>query len=239
MDKRLKHIYDNLEKMKIGLDDSFKFNCTMCGKCCINRDDILLTPKDLFKLAKAKDLSISDFIKRYCEVYIGHDSKVPIVRLLPIGPMKRCPLLSGNKCSVHSVKPVVCAMFPLGRCITLDKDKMRSGEFGEKDIQYIFQNPDCGDKRKVHTVREWLKDFDISAEDKFFIKWQRTIACISRFVHDHEKQFSDELLNKLENVFANILYLSYDLNEEFYPQFVSNADSLIKDIEAVNKGDQS
>ena len=49
MDNRLKEIADNLDKMKIGLDDTFKFNCTMCGKCCKNREDILLTPRDLQK----------------------------------------------------------------------------------------------------------------------------------------------------------------------------------------------
>ena len=52
MDNRLKTIVDNLDKMKIGLDDTFKFNCTLCGKCCKDREDILLTPRDIFRLAK-------------------------------------------------------------------------------------------------------------------------------------------------------------------------------------------
>ena len=29
MDKRLEYYYDNLKKLKIGLDEPFKFNCTM------------------------------------------------------------------------------------------------------------------------------------------------------------------------------------------------------------------
>ena len=48
MDKRLQTIAENLNKMKIGLDEPFKFNCTMCGKCCKCRTDILLNPKDVF-----------------------------------------------------------------------------------------------------------------------------------------------------------------------------------------------
>ena len=31
MSKRLEYYYDNLKKLKIGLDESFKFNCSMCG----------------------------------------------------------------------------------------------------------------------------------------------------------------------------------------------------------------
>lgn len=235
MDKRLKYFYDNLEKMKIGLDDSFKFNCTMCGKCCINRDDILLTPKDLFKLSVALDLKITDFILQYCEIYVGESSKIPIVRLKPVGPTKRCPLLKGNRCSVHSVKPVVCAMFPIGRCISLDNDKMRGGDFGGKDIQYIFQNPDCGDKRKVHTVREWLKDFDLSTEDEFFIKWHQTVASLSQFIHEFESKLGVKTLDDLENVFLVVLYLDYQLTEDFYPQFTHNANTLIEKLEALKK----
>lgn len=36
MDNRLKEIVDNFDQMKIGLDEPFKFHCTMCGKCCID-----------------------------------------------------------------------------------------------------------------------------------------------------------------------------------------------------------
>lgn len=48
MDKRLKEIVDNFDSMKIGVDEPFRFHCTMCGKCCINREDILLTPRDIY-----------------------------------------------------------------------------------------------------------------------------------------------------------------------------------------------
>ena len=117
MDERLKEIVNNLDTMKIGLDETFKFHCTMCGKCCIHREDILLSPKDIYNMAKELNLSAEDLFKQYCEVYIGPDSKVPIVRLKPRGSVKRCPLLKNRKCIVHKAKPTVCAMFPIGRCI--------------------------------------------------------------------------------------------------------------------------
>lgn len=47
MDNRLKEIVDNFDSLKIGADEPFRFHCTMCGKCCINREDILLTPRDI------------------------------------------------------------------------------------------------------------------------------------------------------------------------------------------------
>lgn len=57
MDNRLKEIIDNFDQMHIGVDEPFKFHCTMCGKCCINREDILLSPRDLYRVARELQLN--------------------------------------------------------------------------------------------------------------------------------------------------------------------------------------
>ena len=72
MDNRLKQIYDNFDRLKIGLDEEFKFNCTMCGKCCINREDILLNPKDMFNLAKELNMEPKQVLEAYCETSVCH-----------------------------------------------------------------------------------------------------------------------------------------------------------------------
>lgn len=125
MDNRLKEIVDNFDQMKIGLDEPFKFHCTMCGKCCIDREDILLTPRDIYNMSKELGLNPRDFFIAYCENYIGSDSRMPIVRLKPRGSIKRCPLLKDRKCSVHKAKPAVCAMFPIGRCIRFENKNVK------------------------------------------------------------------------------------------------------------------
>ena len=43
MDKRMQEILENYEKNALGMDDTFQFKCRECGKCCKNREDILLT----------------------------------------------------------------------------------------------------------------------------------------------------------------------------------------------------
>lgn len=35
----IKEIKEQLGYEEIGLDDTFVFHCTQCGKCCIHRDD--------------------------------------------------------------------------------------------------------------------------------------------------------------------------------------------------------
>lgn len=93
MNTRMEEIMHAIEHNKLTADDPFRFHCTQCGKCCINREDILLTPLDLFRIANELKLSLKEFIDQYCELYIGPDSHFPIIRLKPRGSIKRCPLL--------------------------------------------------------------------------------------------------------------------------------------------------
>lgn len=88
MNETLKNISDNYDKMHIGLDEPFKFHCTMCGKCCIEREDILLSPKDVFNMSKRLNITPNELFEKYCEMYIGSDSRMPIVRLKPRGSIR-------------------------------------------------------------------------------------------------------------------------------------------------------
>ena len=135
--------------VKLNLDDTFKFHCTECGKCCKHRNDILLTARDVYNMSKELNISITGLISEYCDVYLGQDSRIPIVRILPRGNVERCPFLKSNKCLVHKAKPTICAMFPVGRCLLLEEIK----------TQYILSKIECGDDSKTYTLREWLRLF--------------------------------------------------------------------------------
>ena len=222
-DKRLKEIVENLDDMKIGLDDSFKFHCTMCGRCCVNREDILLTPKDIYNIARELNKNPVDVLNSYCEWYIGSNSRVPIVRLLPQGYNRRCPLLNGNKCSVHRSKPAVCAMFPIGRCLTADAEKAKTGKIEFSEIQYIFTKPGCGDDAETHTVREWLSEFGMETEDQYFIHWHYTISEAGAVVRKLEKAGGKDSAELLWDVMLQCLYLNYDMEKDFSDQFEKNS----------------
>ncbi len=227
MDERLKNIVDNFDAMKIGVDESFKFHCTMCGKCCIYREDILLTPKDIYKMSKELGIKTKELFGKYCETYIGEDSRMPIVRLKPRGSIKRCPLLKDRKCSVHKAKPTVCAMFPIGRCLKLEGDSNPLEHVTVGQTQYIFTEPGCGDNAETHTVREWLGKFGIPLEDEFFLQWHKTIIELSGIFHKEEKKASEHVMELAWTAALVGLYLNYDMNQEFMPQFEENAREII------------
>lgn len=224
MDKRMEDILHNIENNSLGLDDTFQFKCRGCGKCCKNREDILLTARDIYNIAYSLGRTTEYIIDRYCEVYVGRDSRMPIVRLRPSGPEKACPLLRDRKCIVHKSKPVVCALFPLGRATAFKKG---DGSFGRPDSfqpRYFVQPAACGSKDHTHTVRSWLNQFNLPVEDEFYELWTEEITFISEFFRYIETlKVTEKTLDVLWNATFFALYINYDSEKELLPQFRENA----------------
>jgi len=220
--EELNAIAENLGQMQLGLDDTFRFKCHGCGKCCKNREDILLTPRDLFRLAKCMGLTPTQTMDRCCESYIGGQTGIPTVRLKPVGKNKVCPLLKENKCSVHASKPVVCALFPLGRFQKPSKDDPRlPGESG-----YLLM-PTSGCGRTFRTVRAYLESFGIPLEDVFHAQWNGTLMFLVDFFRDALRAGTPQpALNTLRDITFVLLYLRYDTESEFLPQFEASAATL-------------
>lgn len=101
----IKKLKEQLGYEEIGLDDTFTFHCTQCGKCCIHREDILLSPKDLFHIAKKLEITPEATLTQYCETYLGRNSHTPVVRLKPQGSVKCCPLskMFSTRCKARSL----------------------------------------------------------------------------------------------------------------------------------------
>lgn len=225
MDNRLKEIAENLDKMKIGIDEPFRFHCDQCGKCCINREDILLNPRDVYNMAKELGQEPKDIFALYCEYYIGDDSRFPFVRIKPRGSIKRCPLMKDHKCSIHKAKPTVCALFPIGRCISFEQKKEN---LTAEDITYIFTNPGCGDTSESHTVREWLGEFGIPLEDSYFLMWNNMLMTLSAIFRKAEKRVKPATMDHAWDLTFIKLYLDYDMTQEFLPQFEQTSKELIE-----------
>lgn len=238
MDERLKSIMEDFDKREIGLDAPFMFHCTMCGECCINREDILLNAFDVFRMSKALHLTPEEFCKRYCDIYPGAESRLVVVRLNPVGDLKICPLLKGKKCMVHEAKPTVCALFPLGRGI-INKQGDDPDKVVGADIKYIFTDPGCGDKAEIHTVREWLSSFGIPVDDPFFVKWQKITVKLSQFLREAEKTLDEKKMFKLWDCVYIYLYVKYDMERDFSEQFEENTLMLTMIMEVVKGEDDA
>jgi Fe-S-cluster containining protein len=228
MDKRLVKAVDDIESNALGLEDTFTFKCRACGKCCKNRDDIILTTRDLFNIARSLGRTIEYIIERYCETYIGETSRTPIVRLKPIGAEQICPLLVNRRCIVHTVKPTVCAMFPLGRGTKFDISE-KGAKIPEKcQPIYFIQSNSCGTQNKTQTVRYWLNLYGIPVEDEFYSLWTKMVSILSDTFHKFEILKIPEKDKKfLWDYVFHTVYISYDIDKELMPQFQENVEKLL------------
>ena len=227
--------FRDLESMTIGLDDTFKFHCDQCGKCCTHREDIILSPMDIFKMAKELKMTPVEFYHEYCVFNIGEHTRMPIVRLASEGKDTHCVLLKNHRCSVHKVKPAVCAMFPLGRYMSFEKDDYNAEAIDTSKVKYLLQPPECGDESETHTVREWLSGFDIKLEDEAFVQWQKAISRFSNKFKELEKKQDMLTMMEIWFVVRVSLYLQYDTSKEFLPQFNYNVENLLKLLDDIPK----
>ena len=228
-------MFRELESMTIGLDDTFKFHCDQCGKCCTHREDIILSPMDIFKMAKELKISTVDFYHEYCVFNIGEHTRMPIVRLASEGKDTHCVMLKNHRCSVHKVKPAVCAMFPLGRYMSFEKDDYNAEAIDTSKVKYLLQPPECGDESETHTAREWLSGFDIKLEDEAFVQWQKAISRFSNKFKELEKKQDMLTMMEIWFVVRVSLYLQYDTSKEFLPQFNYNVENLLKLLDDIPK----
>ena len=214
-DAKIKEMHENT----IGLDDSFNFKCIMCGKCCRNREDVLLTGPDVFRAAKELGMTIESFIHTYCEIYIGSTSRIPVCRIKPEGNDKHCPLLSENKCRIHSAKPSVCALFPLARVWD---------ENGE--ARYHVQSNLSHRSNKTYTVRKWLERNNLPTDDVPGRIWVETVTACVKFVLNNEDNLSEKEKTHVWNLMTFMMYYSYvdgiDLEKQMRAMKDSLTDSL-------------
>lgn len=85
-----------------------RFECTACGKCCVNHGDyalVFLTGQDIARAAEKLDLSSKEFLKRYTRRVHGErvlqDRGDGCVFLDPDG-----------LCRIYEARPLQCRTFP-------------------------------------------------------------------------------------------------------------------------------
>lgn len=193
-------IKNDIENRELGLDDSFQFGCKACGKCCRDKV-IMLNPYDIFQLTKYLNMSQAVFAQKYCGFSIGKESNLPIVYIDFKG--EPCPFLINKKCSVHKVKPFVCASYPLGRAVSNDK------------LVYFRQEVSCGNRYDKQIVRDWVYGFrNAEEEEQIYLVWSEILQMLVPII----SKIPNNEITPVVNMLGNSLYFSYDLHGPFLPQ---------------------
>lgn len=207
----------------LGLDDTFDFRCTACGKCCKHREDIILTPYDTFRLAEFFGRTPQEIIERYCEVYEGADSHFPVVHVPPVPPDNACPFLRNRKCVVHAKKPVLCRVYPLARIL------------GEGNPKYYFNGASCKHEPRTVTVRDWIADVASGEAEHAGTLWRDVILAIYPVIQPDKLNCSPAFRQKLIGILITGLWLHYDMRRSFAEQLERNFQDMREVLQIVKE----
>lgn len=219
----------------INPEDTFRFSCVACGKCCHNRTEgatILVSPYDMYRIVKhQKPENPQEFIDKHFEFYIGHDSGLLLANLKSkdiFGGDNICTFLKKRdgqyRCSVHAYKPSACRLFPLGR-VALEDNELRY--LLQKDVSCNSHIPE--DQRDEHTLKEWMPDMEET--QKAFIDFSEKVNKIVEVINlnalSHSEKISDPQKNLYYNLLDQCLYRRYDYEKDFFEQFDDNIERLL------------
>jgi Fe-S-cluster containining protein len=204
-----------LSQQTLSLDDTFLYRCKACGKCCKNRDDIVLSAYDVFRIARFFGRTPAEIITRYFEMYEGRQTRLPVVWLKPVPPYNACPFLRGKRCSVHVAKPCVCRVYPLARVYTA------TGK-----AQYIQASGPCSQDVAPIMVRDWIGDFSTEESDRIGRVWTDFIFCLTYAKDPSRFSCTPQIEQDIFKAIAGLLYLQYQVNMPFLPQLEANIEEL-------------
>lgn len=222
-DKSIEEIYDG---KFYGINDLVKIDCggcKGCSACCHGMgSSIVLDPLDAHRLATGLRTGVAALLQEHPEVLPGSDGGETVLCparlelnvvdgiILPnlklSGADEACTFLNREgRCSVHSLRPGVCRLFPLGRYYD-----------GSGDFTYIVQAGECPYPVKAKVkVKKWIDTSDYSRYHEFVLRWHGFIKEMQSAVGTAEPEQARAICLKVLQIF----YLQPYPENGFYEEF--------------------
>ena len=191
-------------------------DCKGCSRCCTGMgESIILDPYDVYRLCSGLNTTFEVLLASYLELNVVDGTILPNLKMNK--ETNACSFLNNEgRCSVHSIRPGICRMFPLGRI------------YDEESFKYFIQVYECPSKNigKVK-VKKWLDTPDLIKYEKYINDWHRLLKRIE------EKIYSMELdeQKKINMAILNVFFINkYDYEKDFYAQFYERINTVKKEL---------
>lgn len=178
--------------------------CHGCSACCSGMgSSITLDPMDIYRLCGGLGLSFSELMVDKIELNIVDRLILPNLKMA--GPKEACTFLDQNgRCKIHSFRPGICRLFPLGRFY-------ENGSF-----QYFLQVHECPKENKAKIkVKKWLDTPDLKRYEKFVCDWHYYLKDLQKIVEADPEQIKPVSMELLNGFYV----VPYDQERDFYEQF--------------------
>ncbi|MCI9217872.1 MAG: YkgJ family cysteine cluster protein [Dorea sp.] len=192
-----------------GNNDMTKADCGGCKGCCDcckgMGTSIVLDPLDVHRLCVYLNRTFYELMEDAIELNVVDGVILPNLKMTDKDDA--CVFLNDKgRCSIHSHRPGICRLFPLGRF------------YENHSFQYFLQVHECTKKDRTKVkVRKWIGIPDIKSYEKYILDW-----------HDYLKELTGQILSPggkqdIKEIGMHVLqsfYVQpYDMEKDFYEQF--------------------
>ena len=178
------------------------YGCNGCNDCCCDVGDlVVLNPFDIYEMTNFLNIEFNDLVGKNIE--LRENNKILLPYLKMNDDDKKCSFLNNEgRCNIHSKRPNICRLFPLGRV------------YQDDDFKYFLQVGNCpkNDLKEIG-VKEWIGIDNYEENRLFILEWHKFIKALTfrlKFVRDEL-----EIKNMNDIVLDNF----YNINFDFYNEF--------------------
>ena len=161
---------------ELGEGERFRFAChpgVRCFNACCSDLTMPLTPYDVLRLRRNLGMGSEEFIAAHARVGQYPDTGFPLLHLrMSEHPLKLCPFVSDEGCTVYPDRSGACRTYPLGRATCEDED----GKVVERF--FVVQEEHCRgfDENRQWTSGEWLADQGLEPYNAWNDRYMQLLA---------------------------------------------------------------
>lgn len=195
-----------------GINDMVKTDCNGCqgcSSCCHGMgSSIILDPLDIHRISAGLQKSFDELMNGYIELNVVDGIILP--NLTMAGDEEACSFLDSNgRCGIHSIRPGICRIFPLGRF------------YENHSFQYFLQVHECPkpNKSKVK-IRKWIDTEYPKQYEQYISDWHYFLKDLQERVSQTEPAHIDHIVKQLSLYILKQFYRTpFAASEDFYKQF--------------------
>lgn len=193
-------LLDMQDMARIGCND-----CKGCHACCQEMgNSVILTPYDVYALSRHLQMSPDALFEQWLTLSVADGLIQPSMSMNGTG--ERCHALDAfGRCSIHSVRPSICRLFPLGR------------QYTETGIRYFVLDKACPAKSKTKVrISKWVENPDFKEQEAFLLQWHAfKKLCVAKLEAQQEESFHGQLCMYVLQLFFRKPYTEGAFYEEF------------------------
>lgn len=192
-----------------GLEDMVRADCAGCAgcsACCRGMGrSIILDPLDMHRLVTGTKMGAESLLSTALELNVVDGIILPNLKMQEVG--ESCSFLDGNgRCLVHSFRPGICRIFPLGRL------------YENRSFSYFLQVHECKkESRAKIKVKKWIDTPEAVKYDAYISRWHYFLKDLQRLIQADEDGQTARTVSLY--VLKEFYLTPFQQDKDFYEQF--------------------